>query len=56
MEATAHALHAEFERGATDGRNCARHNLPIPALERGAYAAGFLFGHQEERRRPTHRA
>jgi hypothetical protein len=55
MDATAHALHTEFERGATDGRKCRRHRQPIPALGGGAYAVGFLFGYQGERRRPTHR-
>jgi hypothetical protein len=55
MDATAHVLHTNFERGATDGRRCRRHNQPIPALDGGAYAVGFLFGYQGERRRPPHR-
>jgi hypothetical protein len=53
MESTAHVLHSDFERGATDGRRYRRRNLPIPALESGAYAVGFLFGYQGERRRPS---
>ena len=55
MDVTAGALHTDFERGAADGRTCRRHNQPIPALDGGAYAVGFLFGYQGERRRPTHR-
>lgn len=54
MDATAGALHTDFERGAADGRTCSRHDQPIPALDGGAYAVGFLFGYHEERRRPTH--
>jgi hypothetical protein len=53
MSATAPALHAEFERGAIDGRNCRRLNQPIPTLQGGAYAVGFLFGYQVEQRMPA---
>jgi hypothetical protein len=53
MSATAPALHAEFERGAIDGRNCRRLSQPIPTLRGGAYAVGFLFGYRVERRKPT---
>lgn len=55
MDDTARALHTDFERGAIDGRKYRRHNQPIPALDGGAYAVGFLFGYEGERRRPTHR-
>ena len=55
MDAIAEALHTDFERGAADGRTCRRDNQPIPALDGGAYAVGFLFGYYGERRRPTHR-
>lgn len=55
MDTTTRALHSDFERGATDGRRCRRRNQPIPALGAGAYAVGFLFGYQVERRRPTTR-
>jgi hypothetical protein len=55
MDATAEAPHTDFERGAADGRTCSRHNQPIPALDGGAYAVGFLFGYHGERRRPTNR-
>jgi hypothetical protein len=51
MDATTDALQTDFERGATDGRTCGRHNQPIPALAGGAYAVGFLFGYRGERRR-----
>jgi hypothetical protein len=51
MDATAEALHTDFERGAADGRTRSRHNQPIPALDGGAYAVGFLFGYHAERRR-----
>ena len=53
MDATAEALHTDFEHGAADGRTRSRHNQPIPALDGGAYAVGFLFGYHAERRRPT---
>lgn len=53
MDATAEALHSDFERGAADGRTRSRHNQPIPALDGGAYAVGFLFGYHAERRRAT---
>jgi hypothetical protein len=53
MDATAEALHTDFERGAADGRTRRRHNQPIPLLDGGAYAVGFLFGYHEEQRRPT---
>lgn len=46
-------LHTDFERGAADGHTCSRHNQPIPTLDGGAYAVGFLFGYHRERRRPT---
>jgi len=55
MDATTLALHNDFERGATDGRTCSRHNQPIPVLDGGAYAVGFLFGYHSERRGPTRR-
>jgi hypothetical protein len=55
MEATAHALYSDFERRVIDGRRHSRHNQPIPALDGGAYAVGFLFGYQGERRGQTHR-
>lgn len=55
MDAIAEALHTDFERGAADGGTCKRDNQPIPALDGGAYAVGFLFGYHGERRRPTHR-
>ena len=55
MDATAETLHTDFERGAADGRTRSRHNQPIPALDGGAYAVGFLFGYHAERRRPTDR-
>jgi hypothetical protein len=55
MAATAEATRTDFERGAADGRTCRRHNQPIPALDGGAYAVGFLFGYHGERHRPTHR-
>lgn len=51
MDAIATSLHTDFERGAADGRTRRRHNQPIPALEGGAYAVGFLFGYYGERRR-----
>jgi hypothetical protein len=53
MDATAEAPHTDFERGAADGRTRSRHNQPIPALDGGAYAVGFLFGYHAEGRRPT---
>ena len=53
MDATEEALHSDFERGAADGRTRSRHNQPIPLLDGGAYAVGFLFGYHAERRRPT---
>jgi hypothetical protein len=55
MEATAHVLYSEVERGVIDGRRYTRHNQPIPALDGGAYAVAFLFGYQGERRGQTHR-
>lgn len=55
MDTTAEALHSDFERGAVDGRTRRRHNQPIPVLDGGAYAVGFLFGYHAERRRPTDR-
>lgn len=51
MDATADALHNDFERGASDGRACRRHDQPIPDLAGGAYAVGFLFGYDGEGRR-----
>lgn len=51
MEATTHALHGDFERGATDRRKCRRHNRPILALGATAFAVGSLLGYQVERRR-----
>lgn len=53
MDTTAHALHTDFERGVADGRTCRRNDQPIPALDGGAYAVGFLFGYREERRSTT---
>jgi len=55
MDAIAEAPHTDFERGAADGRTCRRDNQPIPALDGGAYAVGFLFGYHGQWRRPTHR-
>ena len=55
MDTITQTLHTDFERGTTDGRRCRRHNQPIPALDGGAYAVGFLFGYRGEPRRPTHR-
>ncbi|WP_182481076.1 hypothetical protein [Nocardioides immobilis] len=49
MNATAPEQHAQFERGVNDGRNCRRLDQPIPALQGGAYAVGFLFGYRAER-------
>ena len=50
MNAPAPEQHTAFERGVTDGRNCRRLGQPIPALEGGAYAVGFLYGYRTERR------
>jgi len=55
VDTTAHALRSDFELGVTDGRKYRRHNQSIPALEGGAYAVGFLFGYQGERRRRSSR-
>lgn len=51
MNATAEALHTDFERGTRDGRALRELDRPVPALDGGAYAVGFLFGYHGEPRR-----
>ena len=51
MDASADAVHTDFERGVADGRACRSHGQPIPPLAGGAYAVGFLFGYDGQRRR-----
>jgi hypothetical protein len=53
---TSTAVRSDFDRGVMDGRSSRSRNEPIPVLAGGAYAVGFLYGYQGERRRQTDQA